>query len=123
MHRLCCEWYLADVCCVTLQLISSWFQHSPSVQYVGNGEFEYSGIMSAREIDSAMRRYLMRSHKQVPFTDFLKISVSCVKENWCLVNSPDKIYFGLCVFFSDLRVVSPSLAHVNETRLCTKRAC
>jgi hypothetical protein len=52
------------------------------VQYVGRGEFKYSGIISAREIDSAMRRYLMRSHKQALVTDFLKISVSCVKENF-----------------------------------------
>jgi len=46
------------------------------VQYVGHGEFKYSGIASARETDSTVR-----SHKQVPITDFLKLSISFVKEN------------------------------------------
>jgi hypothetical protein len=50
MHRLCCEWYLVDVCYVTLRLITRWFQHSPLVQYVGHGEFKYNGITSAREL-------------------------------------------------------------------------
>jgi len=50
MHRLYCEWYLVDVCYVTLRLITRWFQHSPLVQYVGHGEFKYSGITSAREL-------------------------------------------------------------------------
>jgi hypothetical protein len=63
---------LADVCYVTLWLINRWFQHSTLVQYVGRGEFKYS----ARETDSAMR-----SHKQAPVIDFLKISISYVKEN------------------------------------------
>jgi len=76
MHRLCCEWYLAVIYYVTLWLFTLWFQHSPLVQYVGHGEFKYSGIASARETDSTVR-----SHKQVPITDFLKLSISFVKEN------------------------------------------
>lgn len=57
-------------------LFTLWFQHSPLVQCVGHGEFKYSGSASARETDSTVR-----SHKQVPITDFLKISISFVKEN------------------------------------------
>jgi hypothetical protein len=65
----------SDVWYVTLRLITRWFQHSPLVQYVGHGEFKYSGITSARETDCAIR-----SHKQTPVTDFLEISISYVKE-------------------------------------------
>jgi hypothetical protein len=86
IHRLCCEWCLADVCYVTLRLITRCFHHSPLVQYVGHGEFKYSGITSTRETDGAVR-----SHKQAPVTNFANKRQFCKRKLWCLMNAPDKI--------------------------------